>query len=238
MRKDFVSVGKMVLAVGVSLWMGTAPVTAAEGPGPWNMGYAFSFIKPTGDSTNVLKDGMGLNFNLGYHQPERLVGVRMDVLYAGFKLQPAVIARLDNASEGNMKVFGGGASVVVSPPSLKRIKPSVYAGPGVYYEHAQATWDEGCDPVFGCPSGGGVTTPPRSIPRGWGGKAARDLILCLTRDWVPSPCTFNTSTSTTATRPPSLSPLTLDSKSHSKNACGNFFTSDPYESYSFFPKIT
>lgn len=169
----------MVLAVGVSLWMGTAPVTAAEGPGPWNMGYAFSFIKPTGDSTNVLKDGMGLNFNLGYHQPERLVGVRMDVLYAGFKLQPAVIARLDNASEGNMKVFGGGASVVVSPPSLKRIKPSVYAGPGVYYEHAQATWDEGCDPVFGCPSGGGSynTSTLNTTRLGWQGGAGLDFMF-------------------------------------------------------------
>lgn len=173
MRKGFVSSGKLMLAMGVSLLIGTAPLTAADGPGPWNMGYAFSFVQPTGDSTNVLEKGLGLDFNFGYHPPERLVGVRMDVLYVGAKLSPSVIARLDNASEGNFKMFGGGASVVISPPAMKRLKPSLYAGPGLYYEHAQATWDEGCDPVFGCPAGGGSynTSTLNTTRMGWQGGA-------------------------------------------------------------------
>lgn len=179
MRKAFVSNWKMMLAMGVSLLIGTAPLTAAEGPGPWNMGYAFSFVQPTGDSTNELQNGMGLNFNVGYQQPQRLLGVRVDMIYAGAKLQQSVIDRLDNASEGNFKMFGGGASLVLSPKSFKTLKPSIYAGPGVYYEHAQATWDEGCDPLFGCPAGGGSynTETLNTTRLGWQGGAGLELLF-------------------------------------------------------------
>ena len=158
MIKTLGSNWKMVVAAGVSLWIGVAPLAAQEVAGPWNMGYALSFTQPTGDSTNILENGMGLNFNVAYHQPHSLVGVRFDALFAGAKLQQSVIDRLDHASEGNFKMFGGGASLELSPRSYKFIKPSIYAGPGLYYEHAQATWDEGCDPLFGCPSGGGDYT--------------------------------------------------------------------------------
>lgn len=170
---------KIGVAAGLSLFMGVTPLIAVETPGPWNMGYAFSFVQPTGDSTNVLENGMGLNFNFGYHRPERLVGLRMDFLFAGAKLSPSTIARLDNASEGNFKMFGGGASVVVSPPGLKHIKPSLYAGPGLYYEHAQATWDEGCDPLFGCPAGGGSynTSTLNTTRMGWQGGAGLNFLF-------------------------------------------------------------
>jgi hypothetical protein len=154
MRKCF-KWGVRILTVSVLGLAGAMPLFSAEGPGPWNMGYSISFVQPTGDSANVLEDGMGLNFNFGYQKPKDLVGFRVDVLYAGAKLQQAVIDRLDQASEGNFKLFGGGASVVLSPRNYKHLKPTLYAGPGLYYEHAQATWDQGCDPLFGCPAGGG-----------------------------------------------------------------------------------
>lgn len=179
MRKTLDPIWRKGLAMGVAVWVGVAPLVAATEPGPWSMGYAFSFVQPTGDSTTVLENGMGLNFNVGYQQPDRLLGVRLDFLYAGAKLQQSVIDRLDNASEGNFKMFGGGASLLVSPPSFKTLRPSLYAGPGVYYEHAQATWDEGCDPLFGCPAGGGSynTSTLNTTRLGWQGGAGLELLF-------------------------------------------------------------
>jgi opacity protein-like surface antigen len=89
------------------------------------------------------------------------------------------VARLDNATEGFYNVFGGGASVVLSPPVTKWLRPSLYVGPGLYYEHAEATWDEGCDPVFGCSTGGGdyTTTRINTTRLGWQGGAGLDFVF-------------------------------------------------------------
>lgn len=155
------------------------PYGMSIGPTPWNMGFALSFPKGTGPTEAVVKDGFGLDFYFGNQKPSRLLGFRVDVMYESFKLTDAVTTRLENASEGNLAIFGGGPSLVLCPPLGKFIRPSVYAGPGLYYQHASATWDDSCDPIFGCGSGGTeYNTSNRSTTRlGWQGGVGLDLLF-------------------------------------------------------------
>ncbi|MBK8575999.1 MAG: hypothetical protein IPN90_10100 [Elusimicrobia bacterium] len=155
------------------------PYGISTGPTPWNMGFALSFPKGTGETESVVKDGFGLDFYAGYQKPSSVLGFRFDVMYASFNLTDAVTTRLENASEGNLAVFGGGPSLVVCPPLGKYLRPSVYVGPGLYYEHASATWDDSCDPLFGCGAGGTeYNTSNMSTTRlGWQGGVGLDLLF-------------------------------------------------------------
>ncbi len=155
------------------------PYGMSMGPTPWNMGFALSFPKGTGPTESVVKDGFGLDFYFGNQKPARLLGYRVDVMYESFKLTDAVTTRLENASEGNLAIFGGGPSLVLSTRLGKHLRPSMYAGPGLYYEHASATWDDSCDPLFGCGAGGTeYNTSNMSTTRlGWQGGVGLDLLF-------------------------------------------------------------
>ncbi len=143
-------------------------VYAADESQPWNMGFGLTFPQGTGPTANVVKDGFGLDFNFGYHQPDRIIGFRVDMLYSSFKLSDSVLQKLDNAGEGYLTVFGGGPSLVLRPRKGRWIRPSLYAGPGMYYEHAEATWGEGCDPTFGCVNSGSNTETSKVNTTRWG----------------------------------------------------------------------
>lgn len=155
------------------------PYSASSAVTPWNMGFALSFPRGTGETESVVEDGFGLDFYFGYQNPRRLLGFRFDTMYASFNLTDAVTTRLQNASEGNLAVFGGGPSLVICPPLGKYLRPSLYAGPGLYYEHASATWDDSCDPLFGCGAGGSdYNTSNMSTTRlGWQGGVGLDLLF-------------------------------------------------------------
>jgi opacity protein-like surface antigen len=168
-----------LLCCGLVAMAGVTHLRAEETPQNWNMGFALTFPQGSGPAENALRDGFGLNLNAGYQKPTQMVGFRVDMIYANFHLTDAVISRLDNATEGSFDVFGGGASLVFNPRIGKRVQPSVYAGPGIYHEHAEATWDDSCDPVFGCPAGGSdyTTTRLNTTRLGWQGGAGLDFFF-------------------------------------------------------------
>ena len=150
----------------------------AEEVGPWNAGFALSFPQPTGEMEGVLKNGFGVNFHVGHHRPDQWVGYRFDAFYNSFKLEPGVIERIPGASDGFARVIGGSPSVVLAPPVRKWLRPSLYFGPGLYYQNAETTSSD-CEPYFGCPSGSGGTGAARltTTRLGWQGGAGLDFLF-------------------------------------------------------------
>ncbi|MBL0057827.1 MAG: outer membrane beta-barrel protein [Elusimicrobia bacterium] len=140
-------------------------------------GFRSQFSQGTGPTADLLDGGFGLDFFGGYHQPDRLLGFRMDLMFHNFKLSDAALAQLDNADEGGLRVLGGGPSLVISPPVGKRVRPSLYAGPGFYYEDASVTWDESCSPIYGCNSGDYTSGNMTTTRLGWQGGVGLDFLF-------------------------------------------------------------
>jgi opacity protein-like surface antigen len=119
------------------------------------MGFALSFPEETGGTKEVLRQGFGFDFHTAYTKPDSVFGIRFDASHASFSLSDTVLKHVDGADSGYMVAWGGGASLQIQPKHSKRIKPTIYAGPGLYYERAEATRDGVttgiiCDPWFGC----------------------------------------------------------------------------------------
>jgi hypothetical protein len=153
------------------------PYSTAKAPTPWGLGFALSFPQGTGPTADLVDGGFGLDFFGGYHQPGRVLGFRMDLMFHNFKLSDAALAQLDNADDGGLRVLGGGPSLVISPPVGKRVRPSLYAGPGVYYEDASVTWDESCSPIYGCNAGDYTSGNMTTTRLGWQGGVGLDFLF-------------------------------------------------------------
>jgi hypothetical protein len=81
--------------------------------------------------------------------------VMLDVSHGSFDLTSAVLNQIDRADDGWASSWGFDVSAVLTPRHAGRIRPYLQFGPGVYYEHAEASRFSGgggvvCDPWFGC----------------------------------------------------------------------------------------
>lgn len=144
----------LIAAFVVGVVSGGGTLRADEN-GPWKMGFALSFPEETGGTKDVLRQGFGFDFHTAYTKTDSVLGVRFDASHASFGLSDNVLKHIDGADSGYAVFWGLGANVQVQPIHSKRVKPTLYAGPGLYYERAEATRDGVttgiiCDPWFGC----------------------------------------------------------------------------------------
>ncbi|MCG3204629.1 MAG: hypothetical protein KCHDKBKB_01344 [Elusimicrobia bacterium] len=128
---------------------------SSEVAGPYSFGFNLNFPTPAGDTTGVLKNGFGFGFDIGYRPENSFLGVRLDVSHGTFDLTSAVLDQIQQADDGWASYWGIDLSAVLTPRNAKVVRPYVQFGPGIYYEHAEASRFAGgggvvCDPWFGC----------------------------------------------------------------------------------------
>lgn len=169
------------LMVAISL-----PVSA-EVNGPYSMGFNLNFPVGAGDSSNALKNGFGFGMDFGYRPETSPLGFRLDMNYANFALTTDALHKISEATHyadsGYATVWGFDGSLVLTPPNANKVRPYIQAGPGFYYEHAEASRYSGygggvvCDPWFGCyDTGYGQTVADWSSWRlGWMGGAGLNI---------------------------------------------------------------
>lgn len=145
------------LALVVTVIFLGSPINSvrADVNGPYNMGFNLNFPVPAGDTSDVLNDGFGFGLDLGYRKETCPLGVRLDMIYENFGLTSSVLNQIRKADSGYASTWGFDLSAVLTPPNANKIRPYIQAGPGFYYEHAEANNFSGsggyyCDPWFGC----------------------------------------------------------------------------------------
>jgi opacity protein-like surface antigen len=127
----------------------------AEVAGPYSLGFNLNFPVGAGDTSDVLKNGFGFGADFTYRKETSPLGIRIDSVYSNFELTSSVLNQINRADTGFATIWGFDASAVLTPPSAHKVRPYLQAGPGFYYEHAEASRFEGnggvvCDPWFGC----------------------------------------------------------------------------------------
>lgn len=147
---------KLFVGVLVCLFMTAAskPVYS-EVNGPYSFGFNMNFPAAVGATADVLKDGIGFAMDVGYRPETSPLGIRLDVSYASWELTSDVLNQINFADSGWATVWGFDLSAVLTPPNANKVRPYIQAGPGFYYESAEASRFQGgggyvCDPWFGC----------------------------------------------------------------------------------------
>jgi opacity protein-like surface antigen len=169
-----------VIFTGITI---SASSLHANDNGDWGSGFALSFPQAAGDTKDYINRGFGFDLNVTYQKPDSIFGLRFDGIYAGFQLTDQVIENVSHADQGYANVWGAGANLMLTPKSAEKFKPHLYAGPGFYYQHAEATrygYSNGyvCDPYWGCypSSSGQYSVASQSTSRlGWQGGAGLEV---------------------------------------------------------------
>jgi hypothetical protein len=151
-KKKLKIFGVLVMLV---LLVPPAAEVRSETAGPYSVGFNLNFPTAAGDTTGILKNGFGFGFDMGYRPEDSFLGIRLDVTHASFDLTSAVLSQVNHADTGWASLWGFDMSAVLTPRHANRVRPYLQFGPGMYYEHAEAsrlTAGGGvvCDPWFGC----------------------------------------------------------------------------------------
>lgn len=141
-----------IFVVGIVL--AAVPYGHADTAGPASFGFNLNFPVGAGDTGDMVNDGFGFGMDFGYRPEESPLGIRLDMVYSSFDLSSNVLKEINYVNDGYATVWGFDASAVLTFPHADKIRPYIQAGPGFYYEHAEALRVTGggvvCDPWFGC----------------------------------------------------------------------------------------
>lgn len=146
------------LKLGVALFFTSSICVSslhAEPNGPSSFGFTFNIPVPAGDTTDVLNNGFGFGLDYTYRPEASPLGIRLDMIYESFGLTSDVLNQINRADSGYATTWGFGLSAVLTPRHVDKVRPYIQAGPGFFYEYAQASRFTGgggyyCDPWFGC----------------------------------------------------------------------------------------
>ncbi len=146
--------GKKILLV-VALLAAPLKVVRAEAAGPYSIGFNLNWPTPAGNSTALIKNGFGWGLDFGYRKESSPLGIRFDMMRESFDLTSTVLKQINFADSGWGSVTGFDLSLLLTAPNANHFRPYLQFGPGIYYEHLEASRFAGgggvvCDPWFGC----------------------------------------------------------------------------------------
>ncbi len=146
---------KVWLAIFFSIAIFSTSVSQGELNGPYSFGFSLNIPATVGDTSNALKNGFGFGMDFGYRNEDSPLGIRLDMVYDNYSLTSDVLRQINFADSGYATTWGFDMSAVLTPRNAGKVRPYIQAGPGFYYQYAQASRFAGnggyvCDPWFGC----------------------------------------------------------------------------------------